>query len=87
MNDQKKPSSIPIYQIIDDATGIITAFYADDYATVTQGKDADQVQRRLLDARNLIAKAREKYGFSHVSTSPPTGTGHTLSSSTYQVVA
>lgn len=87
MNDQNQTISIPFYHATDATTGIITAFYADDYSTVTQGTDMDQVGRRLLGVRNLMLKAREKYGFAPVSSTQPIGKDFKLSNLTYQVVA
>jgi hypothetical protein len=59
-----KTITLQICAVTDHDTGIITAFFADDYSTVTQGVDMDQVTKRLVAARNLIGAARKKYGYS-----------------------
>lgn len=87
MNDQT--ITLPICTVTDPDTGVITAFIADDYATVTQGTDMDQVSRRLVSARNLVNQARKKYGFgsSEKQVNVAIGSGFENSELTYKVVA
>lgn len=86
MNNQT--ITFPICAITDVDTGIITAFIADDYSTVTQGTDMDQIRHRLISARNLVDKARKKFGYSKpVSASIPINAGFRNEEITYQVYA
>ncbi|MVM28401.1 hypothetical protein GO755_00040 [Spirosoma sp. HMF4905] len=85
MNDQT--ITLQIFAVTDQDTGLITAFFADDYATVTQGTDMDQVRKRLVTARNLVRQARRKYGFGSAENKSAVGSGFENSELTYQVVA
>ncbi len=73
----------------DAATGLVTGFIDGDYGTVTQAADMDQLKSRLLTSRNLVLKAREKYGFKPEVRAPrPSAQGAFKTEKvTYQVAA
>ncbi len=73
--------------VTDKDTGIITAYIDDDYSTVTQGTDMDQIRRRLTVTRNLVKQARDKYGLSAPEHRSAVVAGFQSSELTYKVLA